>query len=39
MMISSLIINEERPEERSPGVGCEYSVNPHDMTAVPVVKT
>ena len=39
MVISSLIINQERPEERSPGVGCEYFVNPHDITAVPVVKT
>ena len=30
MKISSLIINQERPEERSPWVGCEHSVNPHD---------
>ena len=38
-MISSLITNQERPEERSPGVGCEHFVNPQDITAVPVVKT
>ena len=32
MMISSLVTNKERPDERSPGVGCEYSVKLQDMT-------